>query len=528
MHNLSNEYFQGEYETGSNNESGYELSPEFGLGNEYSGESGYELSPEYEGSNQYENNFEIQSANELLEVSNEYEFGDWLKRLAQKGAGAALGFLNSPTGQQVVSSLGNIAQKTLPALGQRAGSWLGQRAGSFIGGNAGNQISQFGAQAGQQLGQMAADRVPSFVRFAGDALKNIANEINMGRQPQVTPAIVRAAARHYPIILKVKGTLYAKTMNNPNYQPPTSNEYSNEAAYEEEAGNYENELNEITEMELASELLAVKNDQELDMFLGGLFKKIGGAVSNFAKSGLGKTLGGVLKTVAGKALPILGGVLGSAIPIPGVGTMLGSALGSAAGNLFGLELEGLSGEDREFETARAYVRFAHDATRRAYRMRNMSPGLAARHALIRSARRYAPGLLRLRRSQYGYGSRYGSSYRGYRPSYPGYRNYGSGYNRYYAPPVPPITPYQGPANPQYQGPEQRNQGFRFDPWTGQPLGQPQPPQDPGNQNMNQPGADMGSAAGDMNAPGADMDPGAMNAGAANTNSEFENIFGEIW
>ncbi|MBK6506124.1 MAG: hypothetical protein IPG02_10755 [Ignavibacteria bacterium] len=41
---------------------------------------------------------------------------------------------------------------------------------------------------------------------------------------------------------------------------------------------------------------------------------------------------------------------------PGLGTAIGGALGSAASNMFELELEGLSQEDREFETAKAYVR----------------------------------------------------------------------------------------------------------------------------------------------------------------------------
>jgi len=45
--------------------------------------------------------------------------------------------------------------------------------------------------------------------------------------------------------------------------------------------------------------------------LGNLIKKVGGAVGKFVKSPVGKAIGGVLKGVAKKALPIAGGALGA-------------------------------------------------------------------------------------------------------------------------------------------------------------------------------------------------------------------------
>ncbi len=45
--------------------------------------------------------------------------------------------------------------------------------------------------------------------------------------------------------------------------------------------------------------------------------------------------------------------------------MISRKLASAAGRMFGLELEGLSVEDREFEVARRLVRFALTATKNA-------------------------------------------------------------------------------------------------------------------------------------------------------------------
>jgi len=52
---------------------------------------------------------------------------------------------------------------------------------------------------------------------------------------------------------------------------------------------FEGELEgEAYEMEMATELLGVSNEQELEQFLGKMFKKVASGVSNFAKSGIGK------------------------------------------------------------------------------------------------------------------------------------------------------------------------------------------------------------------------------------------------
>jgi hypothetical protein len=140
-----------------------------------------------------------------------------------------------------------------------------------------------------------------------------------------------------------------------------SDEFEFEAGDEMESeGEIEGQLDEIDEMELASELLAVSNEQELDQFLGKLFKKIGKGIRKIAKP-----LGGILKGVAKKALPFVGGALGSFIPIPGVGTAVGSALGGAASKLLEVDLEGMSSEDQEFELARRFVRLASTAAAKA-------------------------------------------------------------------------------------------------------------------------------------------------------------------
>jgi hypothetical protein len=63
--------------------------------------------------------------------------------------------------------------------------------------------------------------------------------------------------------------------------------------------------------------------------------------------------------------------------------------------IFGTELEGLSPEDQEFESARRFVQFADELTRlAALAPPTASPHLLASHAEREAARRLAPGLAR--------------------------------------------------------------------------------------------------------------------------------------
>ena len=167
--------------------------------------------------------------------------------------------------------------------------------------------------------------------------------------------------------------------------------------YESENGFYgesEGVFDEAEEMELAAELLSISSEEELDQFIGGLFKKVARGARKLFKSPVGRALGGMLKGVAKKALPVVGGALGSMIPIPGVGTALGAAAGSAAGKMFGLELEGMSEEDQEFEVARRFVRLAGDAAQGAVSVpQNVPPKQAAQAALVAAAQKHAPGLV---------------------------------------------------------------------------------------------------------------------------------------
>jgi hypothetical protein len=159
-------------------------------------------------------------------------------------------------------------------------------------------------------------------------------------------------------------------------------------------GEAEGPFNEAEEMEMAAELLSISNEDELDHFLGSLFKKVAGGIGKIAKNPIFQPLGGILKGIAKKALPLAGGALGSMIPIPGVGTALGAAAGNAVGNMFGLELEGMSAEDQEFEVARRFVRLAGDAAEVALNAPpSVPPQQVAQTAVASAAQKHAPGLV---------------------------------------------------------------------------------------------------------------------------------------
>jgi hypothetical protein len=156
---------------------------------------------------------------------------------------------------------------------------------------------------------------------------------------------------------------------------------------------YESPLPEATEAELAAQLLEITTEQELDHFLGDLFKKATGFVGKALNLPAGASLGGILKAVGKKVLPIAGGALGGVFGGP-AGAALGSKLSSAAGGLLGLEAEGMSPEDRDFAAARNFVRLSAEA---AQQVANTSPQVppqsAAQTAVTNAATKYAPGLL---------------------------------------------------------------------------------------------------------------------------------------
>ncbi|NYE60373.1 uncharacterized protein (DUF697 family) [Duganella sp. 1224] len=257
-----------------------------------------------------------------------------------------------------------------------------------------------------------------FLRFSSHALRR-ARQLQRGDPRQrARLALALAARRHAPGLVAVTDSLRAAppsrhllsdlkrelTMHDIDR---TTLEFNNESGYEAEfefgQGEWEAgaTLSEAEEMELASELLAVNNEEELEQFLGGLIRKVASGASSLIKSPAGKMLGGLLKGVAKKALPLAGGALGGVIGGP-LGAKIGSGLASAAGSALGLEAEyEMNSEDREFEGARTFVKLATDTINRVAQSPGGDPRQAAMQAATAAARRYAPGLL----TQQGGGAR---------------------------------------------------------------------------------------------------------------------------
>jgi hypothetical protein len=155
-------------------------------------------------------------------------------------------------------------------------------------------------------------------------------------------------------------------------------------------------FDEMTEMELASELLGAQSDHEVEHFLGGLFKKAESFLGKALHSTVGKEILGQLKNVAKSVLPSVGAALGNYL-VPGVGGTIGRTLATQAGQAMGLELEGMSPADQEFEVARRVVRLGAQAARNAAGFSPATPVeavRAAQAAMEAAVRDVAPGLLR--------------------------------------------------------------------------------------------------------------------------------------
>lgn len=178
-------------------------------------------------------------------------------------------------------------------------------------------------------------------------------------------------------------------------------QYEDEMYEGESEADYTPSVRELPESEvdeLAMELLGISNEQELDQFLGALASRVVKGAKAFAKSGVGKAIGGALRSVAKTALPMAASALGNLV-VPGVGGVIGGKLGSMASKLLEAEEAEMMGEEEaEQEAARRYVRWAAGTIRNAARApRGVAPHRVARSAAIASARRYAPALITDRR-----------------------------------------------------------------------------------------------------------------------------------
>ena len=141
----------------------------------------------------------------------------------------------------------------------------------------------------------------------------------------------------------------------------------------EEAGGEQEEAQDFRERDvaLASNCSTLRTEAELDQFLGGLLRGVGGATRTFARSGTGRTA---------RRNPPAGSETG---PPADPGTANPHSVSSS---------KGCPPEDREFEMAKAFVRFADAAARAAARSAiDVTPTDTAAAAAMRLPR--SPGLL---------------------------------------------------------------------------------------------------------------------------------------
>jgi hypothetical protein len=174
----------------------------------------------------------------------------------------------------------------------------------------------------------------------------------------------------------------------------TLDEMENEVIFET-PGYYGNEFEfEDDEVEsLAADLLAIQNDDELEEWLGSVFKKIKKGASNFVRSPLFSKVKGFVRSAAKKAIPMAGRALGTYFGGP-AGGALGGKVGSYFSSLFEGEFEGMSYEDAEFEAAKKFTRFAMGAMSNAAQMpANLDSKEATKQAILNAANRYAPSLV---------------------------------------------------------------------------------------------------------------------------------------
>ena len=114
------------------------------------------------------------------------------------------------------------------------------------------------------------------------------------------------------------------------------NEWSDEFGFEMESSYGSAMLSEAEINELAQDLVAVSNPQEMEAFFGklkGLVKGIKKVASTAMGGGIAKKLLKAGSGLIGRALPLVGSTLGTAL-LPGVGTGIGGALGGQLKKLF--------------------------------------------------------------------------------------------------------------------------------------------------------------------------------------------------
>lgn len=363
----------------------------------------------------------------LLSVTNETELDRFLDRLMDRTAQAAGIRIRKSVAQELkdilrISVVNAMPQASrVPALRTVSGEQAAENGAKFV------QVASrfFGLELeGLSPEDQELEIAKSFVRFAYEAAKiAAAAPPQWPAQTAAKIAAMKAAKELAPGLLRKLATTQSKSLSKitsrrshastlveeinmhdidrtqmeleseaPNFETEEFEyEEESEEEFEEEYG--ESMLNEAEELELASELLGVGSEAELDQFLGNVIKSLARKAGKVISSPLGKSVGRMLKGVAGKLVPIAGGALGGMVGGP-LGAKIGSGLASAAGSALGLEAETLEQEDLEFEGAKQFARLAADTVQKAIDApTSADPKAVAKTAVVSAVKKYAPGLI---------------------------------------------------------------------------------------------------------------------------------------
>jgi hypothetical protein len=331
---------------------------------------------------------EMQLAAELLDRVDEGELEAYLVDLINRASKTA----DRPLHSTLAKILTNTARRLIPRTGAPPNAAAARVFGVELEGlspedrtfEVARHFVRFASEAARRAGRVGSVGVPhaAAVDAAASAARTLA--------PGLLPALHGADK---PVLSSKESAMHDMDRTQMEYAAETEGFEAEQFGYE---GEWSTEtgavLSEADEYELASELLGVSSEEELDQFLGGLIKKVAKGAGRLFRGPVGQAVGGVLKGVAKKAMPLAGGALDAVAPL---GAKIGSGVAAATSDAPGVEGEMLAQEDQEFEGAKQFVRLAANTVKKAAAApASADPRTVAKSAAISAARQLAPGLLK--------------------------------------------------------------------------------------------------------------------------------------
>jgi len=153
--------------------------------------------------------YELELAQELLEITNEAELEEFLGKLVRGVARGASSFMKSGIGKAVGGVLRNVAKTALPMVGSALGSFVAPGLGTAIGGKLGGMAAKLlEAEEMETMGEAEAELEAArrYVRWANGTVRNAM------RAPYGAPS--RAVARSAAV---ASARRYAPTLLRPSY-----------------------------------------------------------------------------------------------------------------------------------------------------------------------------------------------------------------------------------------------------------------------------------------------------------------------